>query len=188
MNVLGKVLVAALVVAGIVALGTVVAKRSAAVRGRVDRAIEQLTTAPDTPAGPALYGRHRAQREAAFAMQAYLRRLVALDSTASDSMYPLRFQQRAEQLRADPGIMGPYIRLTPNGWWATIQSMYSTIMCSVAVGPDTTIRGAPSGTPVCYTPGVEPDTAGDSTEARFTAGHIEVSARDLAQPHPATDR
>lgn len=151
MNLLGRVLVAAAVFAGIVALGTLVTKRGADVRARVNATMDRVVTPADTAEGSALYGRYRAQRDAAFAMRVDLLKLVALDSAlAMNSTYNRSIDQMTALFRLSPGNMGPYVHVTPRGWWATIQSMYSTITCAVAVGADTIIRDAPPGTPVCY--------------------------------------
>lgn len=50
---------------------------------------------------------------------------------------------------AAPGNWYNAVRTTPHGWHASINNGNTSIMCAVAVGPDTSLDGTASGVPVC---------------------------------------
>jgi hypothetical protein len=156
MNGIVRVAVIVVAAAAVVATGIVVARGAKEASTRlgpdVGAMIDLLGPAPDSVEGSALWGRYKAQREVVVAMRAHLEQLVALDSAfVRDSAYPWSFVQSLRLRPAPPSrvYFTPYEpRMTPSGWYAVADG--GLIACAVAVGPDTSIRGAPPGTPVCY--------------------------------------
>lgn len=144
----------ALGAAAVAVAGFVTAQRLTARAGDARRAAQALVrdfqTAADTtsPQYSAIDQRYRQQRAAIEQMRADLLRLVAAESAyAADSGHPTPYLPASYF----PALTDrtPYIRLTPNGWWARIESRHTAIWCAVVVGPDTVIGGAKSGEPVC---------------------------------------
>ena len=107
----------------------------------------ELSGEPEPVSDGAVQQRYGARRAAIAAMIADLQRLVAAESAlTADSGYPrtLRFEHSPHYWTGPSrGNVGPLITITPNGWWATMQTTgVSGIHCAVAVGGDTTFGSA----------------------------------------------
>jgi len=139
----------------IVAAGALVTWDRAADRLREVRREAALTAAglrlaAETVPDGALYQRFRLRRQGVDSMRATLLALVAAESAFSaDSGHPTAFLPPAYWQRPMGSNVGPYIRITPNGWYATINNVHTAITCGVVVGPDTSFGTAQSGEPVC---------------------------------------
>ena len=134
----------------LIGVGAVAALVGGFVVVRQQALVGDFHTAPDTtsPNYSAMDQRYRLQRAEIEGMKADLLRLVAAESAyAADSGYPTAYLPASYFPRLPDRSL--YITLTPNGWWARIESRHTGITCAVVVGPDTTIGGAKSGEPVC---------------------------------------
>ena len=119
-------------------------------RARLSETARTLTTEAESVPTGAIYQRFRLQREAVALMRADLQRLVIAESAfVADSGRPTAFMP-AEYFSPDKSNLGPFIRLTFNGWWATIQNLHTPITCAIVVGADTTIGNARPGEPWCW--------------------------------------
>lgn len=127
-----------------------VTSRAAEARARLSETVRMITAEPESVPSGALYQRFRLRRDGVALMRSDLLRLVAAESAFTvDSGRPTAFPPVTYFVPAKDNV-GPVIRLTPNGWWATIQNLHTAITCAVAVGPDTTIGGARPGEPTCW--------------------------------------
>ncbi len=161
----GRAIVITAAVAAAAGAALVIIRNAQGTGARVSAAIDQMVDPPDMTSRPAFYGRYQAQREGVAAARAWLQRLVALDSTLrGDSAYPMSFLNASSLIVTGSRvtISNSAPRLTPNGWYATAEAGW--IVCAVAVGGDTVIRGAPQGEVVCYS--TQP-TATDSTASSY---------------------
>ncbi len=70
---------------------------------------------------------------------------AAESAYTADSGHPTAFLPPAYWQRPMGSNIGPYIRITPNGWYATINNRHTAITCGVVVGPDTSFGTAKSG-------------------------------------------
>ena len=151
-----RILIIAGVIAGLAALGILIGRGARRATAGVDELLGVLGTPPDSVEGSVLWGRYVRQRASLFAARDHLAQLVALDSTlVRDSTYVSESQRLTARVHPTNRLpsgeypyQGPYLRVTPSGWYATVDTW--PFQCAVAVGPDTTIRGAPPGTVVCY--------------------------------------
>ena len=127
-----------------------VAQRVREVRREAALTAEGLRLAAETVPDGALYQRYQLRRQGVDSMRAALVALVAAESAFwADSGHPTAFLPPAYWQRPMGSNIGPYIRITPNGWYATINNVHTAITCAVFVGPDTSFGTAKSGEPVC---------------------------------------
>jgi hypothetical protein len=111
----------------------------------------ELVGQPESVSDGAVYQRFRARRAAVASMKADLLRLVAAESAlVADSGFPRAQLGAPYWTGPSRGNVGPWIHLTPNGWWATLSSSVTAIQCAVAVGGDTTFGTAGPGEPWCF--------------------------------------
>lgn len=141
--------------AALVAAGLFLRARSvspiARVREDVATAARGLTDESDKLSDAALWQRHQAVHDAIQTMRQDLLRLVVAESAfMADSGRPTVTPMPPYWAGPSPGVVGPSIRLTRDGWWATVNHTRAAIECAVVVGPDTTIHNAPPGQPTCY--------------------------------------
>jgi hypothetical protein len=138
---------AALLIAGILIVRRQLAKRAEGIATN-EREVAAL---PESVQASAVYQRFGARRKAVEAMRADLLGLVRAESLfTADSGHPTMFLPPAYWPHSTPGSYFGAVHLTPHGWYASIVYAPSmTVMCAVAVGPDTSLDGAPSGEPVC---------------------------------------
>jgi hypothetical protein len=110
----------------------------------------ELAVEPESAQATAVYQLDRNRRKVLESMRADLRALVRAESLfTADSGHPTMFLPPAYWPQSAPGNMYSAVRITPHGWHASIYNGSVSIGCAVAVGPDTTLDGAPSGEPVC---------------------------------------
>jgi hypothetical protein len=127
-----------------------VAQRVREVRREAALTAEGLRLAAETVPDGALYQRYQLRRQGVDSMRVALRAWVVAESAyTADSGHPTAFMPQAYAPRTITGNIGPYIRITPNGWYATINNLHTAITCAVFIGPDTSFGTAKSGEPVC---------------------------------------
>jgi|SRR5712672_1113729 len=123
-------------------------------RAGIAEQTRELSGEPEPVSDGAVQQRYGARRAAVVAMKADLLKLVAAESAlTADSGYPRMLMPEHSPhywTGPSPGNVGPLIRLTRNGWWATMSNTLTGIHCAVAVGGDTTFGGAKSGEPACF--------------------------------------
>jgi hypothetical protein len=135
------------------------ATRVGGVRANVAGAMRQLSAEADSAASGVGTQRYRKQREAVAAMRADLRKLVVVESVfMADSQRQAPWQRARYPYPPSPGVVGPTIVATGDGWWAWMSSSRTPIVCAVSVrtdsvppwpGPDTLFRVGRSGDPMC---------------------------------------
>lgn len=141
---------AAIVVAGALLTWDRAAARVREVRREAALTAEGLRLAAETVPDGALYQRFQLRRQGVDSMRASLLALVVAESAFwADSGHPTAFLPLAYWQRPMGSNIGPYIRITPNGWYATINNRHTAITCGVFVGPDTSFGTAKAGEPVC---------------------------------------
>ena len=147
---LGYGLGAILLAGGVFLVRDRVAQRVREVRREAALTAEGLRLAAETVPDGALYQRYQLRRQGVDSMRAALLALVAAESAyTADSGHPTSVLPLAYWSRPSGSNIGPYIRITPNGWYATINNVHTAITCAVFVGPDTSFGTAESGEPVC---------------------------------------
>ena len=145
------ILVLALGVAAILARN-VMGARARAARSDVAAVVKGLSVPPDTATATPGFERARARRLAVDEMQSMLTALVSAESAlVVDSGFPRALPGRAYWSRPMGNNLGPYIRVSYDGWLAWTGNTHADVWCAVAVGPDTQWFGnAPSRKPVCF--------------------------------------
>ena len=141
---------AALLAAGVFLVRERVTQRVREVRREAALTAEGLRLAAETVPDGALYQRFQLRRQGVDSMRAALLALVAAESAyTADSGHPTAMLPLSYWSRPSGSNIGPYIRITPNGWYATINNVHTAISCAVFVGPDTSFGTAKAGEPVC---------------------------------------
>lgn len=112
----------------------------------------ELAAIAKAESGPATAPHHLKdyRQKVVEAMREDLRALVRGESLfTADSGHPTAFLPPPYWPQVTMGNTFNAIRVTPQGWHASINNGITSTMCAVAVGPDTVLDDAPSGEPVC---------------------------------------